>query len=89
MGDISTSSSSSSEEEIISSDEELAELLQERNRPKNENYFEQTVPNYNDHEFIEHFRVSRRVAESLGQRFENSQYFNYQSGGNWDPFNKS
>lgn len=32
-------------------------------RPRNENYFERTIPRYTDIQFIEHFRMSRRTFE--------------------------
>ncbi|KAJ4437797.1 putative nuclease HARBI1 [Periplaneta americana] len=77
-----SSTSSDNDMEYISSGDELGllELFEERDRPKNENYFEHTIPRYNDSEFVEHFRVSRHVAESVSQQFEISQYFHYQSG---------
>ncbi|KAJ4437592.1 hypothetical protein ANN_17737, partial [Periplaneta americana] len=66
-----------------SSDEELDyHLLQYRERPKNENYFEETVPRYNAQEFMEHFRVSRQVAEGMAEKFSRSEYFHHQAGGN-------
>lgn len=30
-------------------------------RPRNENYYELTIPRYTDVQFIEHFRMSRRI----------------------------
>lgn len=45
-------------------------LLRIENRPRrvrNENYFENIVPNYSDIQFFEHFRMSRETAEvSIG-----------------------
>jgi len=32
-------------------------------RPRNENYYELTIPRYTDIQFIEHFRMSRRTFE--------------------------
>lgn len=83
-----TSSESSSEDEDIlnfeelDSDEDLLELLDERERPKNTNYVEEVVPRYDGQEFVEHFRVSRGIAEDIAMQYRNSQYFHYQAGGN-------
>jgi hypothetical protein len=30
-------------------------------RPRNENYYEVTIPQYTDIQFMEHFRISRRL----------------------------
>lgn len=87
MSDIGDSSSNTtsdyeySEDDLINSTSD-EESLVERERPKNQNFFEIIVPQFNDKEFMEHFRVSRGVSEIIAERFENSEYFNYQSGGN-------
>jgi cellulose synthase/poly-beta-1,6-N-acetylglucosamine synthase-like glycosyltransferase len=60
----------------LESDDSLSSLSdssgddEDRVRPKNENYFEETIPQYNEQEFMEHFRVSRQVANSIAERFE-------------------
>ncbi|KAJ8911490.1 hypothetical protein NQ315_010862 [Exocentrus adspersus] len=59
--------------------EEL-EGFEQRRRPKNENYITETVENYNEQEFIEHFRVSRNVLNSLEEQFAESYWFKYQTG---------
>ncbi|KAJ8951202.1 hypothetical protein NQ314_007703 [Rhamnusium bicolor] len=82
MSDIEESSSSSYESIGSSDDEEYLNMLEERVIPKNEHYLEHTVPQYNDGEFIQHFRVSRQVANKIGDGFKNSEYFKYQSGSN-------
>jgi cellulose synthase/poly-beta-1,6-N-acetylglucosamine synthase-like glycosyltransferase len=70
----------------LESDDSLSSLSdssgddEDRVRPKNENYFEETIPQYNEQEFMEHFRVSRQVANSIAERFEMSDYFKPQSG---------
>ncbi|KAJ8961794.1 hypothetical protein NQ318_021397 [Aromia moschata] len=76
----STSEASSEEFLIFSDDEEF--LLEIRAKPKNENYFEVTIPQMNNKEFIEHFRISRALAQMLSDKFEQSEYYHYQSGGN-------
>lgn len=63
-----------------SSDEELFVVFDQRPKPKNENYLEETVPQYSNAQFMEHFRVSREVANDIEERFRNSQYFFHQSG---------
>lgn len=54
--------------------------MEERVRPKNQNYLDETVPQFNRTEFLEHFRVSREVANDISQRFANSEYYKEQSG---------
>lgn len=65
-----------------SSDEEVVELIIDRDRPKNQNFFEETVPLYDDSEFREHFRLSRRIVERISDQYSQSVYFSYQAGGN-------
>ncbi|KAL4083808.1 hypothetical protein QTP88_029124 [Uroleucon formosanum] len=61
--------------------------LEDRKRPKNENYFETVARQasvyyiYNDLEFMEHFRVRRHIAYDLAIHFEASQEFNETTGG--------
>lgn len=63
-----------------SSDEELYVLFHQRMKQKNENYLEETVSQYNDPEFIEHFRISRKVANDMAKRFQQLEYFFHQRG---------
>lgn len=67
-----------------SSDGELLDLVlhNDHQRPKNEGYLETTVPLYNTGEFFEHFRVSKEVAQNIAIKFEQSQFFKFQTGGN-------
>lgn len=66
-----------------SSDEELLDLvLHNHRRPKNEGYLEVTVSLYNNKEFVEHFRISREIAQDIASRFEESEFFKDQTGGN-------
>nr|CAI5837360.1 unnamed protein product [Callosobruchus analis] len=58
-----------------SSDEELY-----RTKPKNHDYLKVAQLQYNDYEFLEHFRVSRTIANKIAVKFEQSQYYYYQSG---------
>ncbi|KAL4127339.1 hypothetical protein QTP88_011514 [Uroleucon formosanum] len=74
----SSSSSSSDDDFFLDSDDEA--YLEDRKRPKNENYFE-TVARYNDLEFMEHFRVRHHIAYDLAVHFEGSQEFNETTGG--------
>ncbi|VEN54959.1 unnamed protein product [Callosobruchus maculatus] len=59
-------SDSDSFEALISSDEELVATI-DRQGPKNQNFFEHTVPQFNEGEFMEHFRVSKRVSELIAE----------------------
>ncbi|KAJ8928769.1 hypothetical protein NQ314_018627 [Rhamnusium bicolor] len=59
MSDFEEFSNSSYESIASSVDEEYLKILEERVILKNENYLEHTVPQYNDGEFIQHFRVCR------------------------------
>lgn len=65
---------------LSSSDDDLEELVGLVEVPKNENYFEVTVPLLNEQQYLEHFRISREVMEQLSNRYENSEYWNYQEG---------
>lgn len=47
---------------ISSSDEDLEELIGLFERPKNANFVKDTVPQLSDEQFIEHFRISRKLA---------------------------
>lgn len=63
-----------------SSDNEMYQAVHQRAKPKNENYLDETVQQYNDSEFLEQFRVSKRVANDIAERYEHSEYFFHQSG---------
>ncbi|XP_030745914.1 putative nuclease HARBI1 [Sitophilus oryzae] len=77
ISDISSSSSSLTSSSSSSDEENLPQP-----RPKNENYVEQTVPQYNNTVFLEHFRVSRNVFQGIVERFRQSDQFNIgHSGG--------
>ncbi|KAG8238529.1 hypothetical protein J437_LFUL018201 [Ladona fulva] len=65
--------------QFSSSEEDLEALLDSDKVTKNENYFEETVPKFSDQQYMEHFRVSRRVSQELANKFEASEYYNYQS----------
>lgn len=65
---------------LSSSDEDLEELEGLFEVPKNANFFEETVPQFSDQQFMGHFRISRDLATQLSDRYEASQYYNYQKG---------
>jgi hypothetical protein len=67
MSDFSLENDDSLSSLSDSSGDDLEELLEDRVRPKNENYFEETIPQYNEQEFMELFRVSRQV--ELSRRY--------------------
>lgn len=69
-----TTSESSATDSSESSDEEY-----ENARVKNEDYFEYTIPQYGP-EFKEHFRMSKELANSVAERYENSEYYKYHVG---------
>ncbi|XP_072397459.1 uncharacterized protein [Diabrotica undecimpunctata] len=70
----SESSSSDSEDGLdVVANVFLPELLQDST--KNENFFEQTVPQYTDRQFLQHFRVSRQVVQTLKVDFEQSEFY--------------
>nr|CAI5857515.1 unnamed protein product [Callosobruchus analis] len=62
-----------------SSDEELY-MEMYRTKPKNQDYLKVVQEQYSDQEFLEHFRVSRTIANEIAVKFEQSQYYSYQSG---------
>lgn len=64
-----------------SDDEEDLELLLDEIRPKNTEYLQQTIPQYSDELFLEHFRISRHVANSIADRFANSVYYTSNQAG--------
>ncbi|KAJ8929175.1 hypothetical protein NQ314_018158 [Rhamnusium bicolor] len=66
---------------FTSSDEDVEEIAELMEVPKNSNYFEETVPQYDNAQYMEHFRISRQKTADLAERFKNSEYFNYQEGG--------
>ncbi|KAJ8938920.1 hypothetical protein NQ314_011296 [Rhamnusium bicolor] len=70
----SSSSSSTSDENVeVIPNVILPELLQELS--KNENFVENTVPLYNEQQFIQHFRLSRQLVQQLKVEFETSEYY--------------
>lgn len=79
MSDFS-SSDGSEFSQMSETDSDLEIMLEERIRPKNQSFFEQIVPQFNDKEHIEHFRVSKDVAADIAVRFENSEYYKWQLG---------
>lgn len=79
--DYDSSSDSDIDADYLADDLEL-ELFENRERPKNENYIEETVQHFSETEFIEHFRLSRHVANTIAEQYEQSNFFNPQSGGN-------
>lgn len=70
--DLSMLSSDSDDEELLNNIVDI--------RQNNQNYLQLIVPNYNDQEFLEHFRLSRDTAETLAERFQTSQYYTNYSG---------
>ncbi|XP_050314811.1 putative nuclease HARBI1 [Anthonomus grandis grandis] len=62
-----------------SSEDEFLELLPNE-RVKNEQYLENTVLQYSEETFFEHFRLSREKVNYLGELFGNSQFFHHQAG---------
>lgn len=63
-----------------SSDEDMENLLDVVEIPKNVNYFEEIVPQFSEEQYQQHFRVSRTVSEQIADRFEMSNYFHHQEG---------
>lgn len=49
-------------------------------KTRNEHYIQNTVMAYSNHEFFEHFHISRAVTNSLVEKFGNSRYFSYKVG---------
>lgn len=43
-------------------------------------FLEETVPQYSEEVFFEHFRLTRPTANLIGERFKVSQYFSSQEG---------
>lgn len=80
--EIDYDSSSDSELDYNMGDDLEHEIFEDRERPKNENYIAETVEHFTGTEFIEHFRISRQVANIIAEQYEQSNLFNPQSGGN-------
>lgn len=74
MSDISGSDFSGLSDSSLSNDD-FDDLFFHRARPKNEKYVDEVIPKYQETEFLEHFRISRHVAESLAEQFANSKYY--------------
>ncbi|KAJ8949259.1 hypothetical protein NQ318_022772 [Aromia moschata] len=81
MSDFESSEESEvSEFSDLDTDTDLENLIEERIRPKYENYIDETVVQFNREVFIEHFRVSREVANDISQRFAVSEYYKQLAG---------
>ncbi|KAK9881374.1 hypothetical protein WA026_016265 [Henosepilachna vigintioctopunctata] len=59
-----------------SSDEDLEDMLDIVEIPKNVDYFEETVPLFNAEQYMEHFRLSPEKTEEMARRFATSGYYN-------------
>lgn len=85
---IMSSESSSSDSDWIfdydtsDDDNDIIGLLEyDSKRAKNEDYIAITVPLYTEMEFIEHFRISRELAQNIAEKFRQSNFFKPQTGG--------
>ncbi|KAJ8978153.1 hypothetical protein NQ317_016856 [Molorchus minor] len=58
-----------------SSEEEENDMVLQIPRPKNKNYITETVSRYNNEVFMEHFRVSKQVYQSIVDAFQHSEHF--------------
>ncbi|XP_074026324.1 putative nuclease HARBI1 [Leptinotarsa decemlineata] len=72
-------------EDIVDSDETSGsdleqEIMINEERNKNENYLEETVHQYSQEVFFEHFRLSRNTVENISERYETSPYYHRQMG---------
>lgn len=65
---------------LSSSDDDVEELVELVEVPKNRNFFEDTVPQFNDQQYLEHFRISSEVMDQLSDRYEASEYYHHQEG---------
>ncbi|KAJ8948005.1 hypothetical protein NQ318_011893 [Aromia moschata] len=63
-----------------STSEDDMELLQGIPKIKNENYLDETVPNYDEETFFMHFRIGRQHVIRFAEQFENSNHYKTQSG---------
>lgn len=54
---------------LSSSDEDMEELLYVDEITKNKGYFEEVVPQFNDAQYIEHFRITRNMTEELSEEY--------------------
>lgn len=43
-------------------------------------FLENTVPQYTDNQFFEHFRLSRQIANNIGEIYSRSPHFKNQLG---------
>ncbi|XP_030745146.1 putative nuclease HARBI1 [Sitophilus oryzae] len=74
--------SSESEASDSSDDDENLELILDIDlRHKNAHYLDQTIPQYSNELFLDHFRVSRHVAMSIADKFANSIYYSTNRSG--------
>ncbi|KAI4467730.1 hypothetical protein MML48_2g00014070 [Holotrichia oblita] len=78
--DISDNTSSDSSWSSMSDDSSDEEFAMQQLKVRNENYCTDTIPQYTDEVFFEHFRVTRPVVEDLCEGFSQSEYFHSQSG---------
>ncbi|KAJ8911920.1 hypothetical protein NQ315_016261 [Exocentrus adspersus] len=70
-----SSSSSESDDNLIDVISAIAVAEGLQDRPKNEGFVENIVPTYSDQQFVEHFRVSRRIVHQLSVDFQESEYY--------------
>ncbi|KAI4464978.1 l1 transposable element-related [Holotrichia oblita] len=77
---ISDNTSSDSSWSSMSDDSSDEEFAMQQLKVRNENYCTDTIPQYTDEVFFEHFRVTRPVVEDLCEGFSQSEYFHSQSG---------
>ncbi|KAL1488209.1 hypothetical protein ABEB36_015166 [Hypothenemus hampei] len=63
-----------------SSDEDLDNIMEVLLVPKTEDYFEEIVPQFNNHQYLSHFRISRAKTEELANQFSVFPYYNIQEG---------
>ncbi|KAK9869226.1 hypothetical protein WA026_002978 [Henosepilachna vigintioctopunctata] len=63
-----------------SSDEDLEDMLDVVEIPKNVDYFQKTVPLFSVEQYMEHFRLRPEKTEELVHLFATSQYYNWQEG---------
>lgn len=43
-------------------------------------FLEETVPQYDDQLFLDHFRISRRVVGMISEQFSHSEFYNRHAG---------
>lgn len=65
---------------LSSSDDDMEELLELIEIPKNNAYFEEVVQQFSDEQYVKHFRLTRQLTEELANRYANSEYYKWQEG---------